>query len=59
MGGGRLDDNPITTEGCSWNFRDGKSQSTLWRPPITVIGEIGLQVVDLKNHSPSLIRQPI
>ena len=38
MGGGRLDDNPITTEGCSFNFRDGKTQSTLWRPPITASG---------------------
>ena len=38
MGGGRLDDNPLTTEGCSWNFRDGSAQSTLWRPPITASG---------------------
>ena len=38
MGGGRLDDNPITTEGCSFNFRDGKTQSTLWRPPVTASG---------------------
>jgi len=38
MGGGRLDDNPLTTEGCSWNFRDGSTQSTLWRPPITASG---------------------
>ena len=38
MGGGRLDDNPITTEGCSWNFRDGKAPSRLWLPPVTASG---------------------
>ena len=38
MGGGRLDDNPITTEGCSWNFRDGKTTSRLWLPPVTASG---------------------
>ena len=38
MGGGRLDDNPITTEGCSWNFRDGKATSRLWLPPVTASG---------------------
>jgi len=38
MGQGRVDDNPLTTEGCSWNFRDGKARSTLWRPPISASG---------------------
>ncbi len=38
MGQGRVDDNPLTTEGCSWNFRDGRTVSTLWRPPISASG---------------------
>jgi hypothetical protein len=38
MGQGRLDDNPITTEGCSWNFRFSKDEGTLWRPPISASG---------------------
>ena len=38
MGQGRLDDNPLTTEGCSFNFRDGRTVSTLWRPPISASG---------------------
>ena len=38
MGQGRLDDNPITTEGCSWNFRFSRGEGTLWRPPISASG---------------------
>ena len=30
MGQGRLDDNPQTTEGCSFNFRDGAGVGTNW-----------------------------
>jgi len=37
-GDGRTYDNPITTEGASWNFRDGATVSTLWRPPISASG---------------------
>ena len=38
MGQGRLDDNPITTEGCSWNLRFSKDEGPLWRPPISASG---------------------
>ena len=30
MGDGRSYDNPITTDGCSWTFRDGKLDGKLW-----------------------------
>ena len=30
MGDGRSYDNPITTEGCSWNFKNGKIDGKLW-----------------------------
>ena len=30
MGGGRSYDNPITDEGCSWNYTDGEIAGTLW-----------------------------
>ena len=30
MGQGHSYDNPITEEGCSWNFRDGLTDGTLW-----------------------------
>ena len=30
MGQGNSYDNPITDEGCSWNFRDGATDGTLW-----------------------------
>ena len=37
-GDGRSYDNPTTTEGASWNFRDGATVSTLWRRPISASG---------------------
>ena len=30
MGQGNSYDNPITTVGCSWNFRDSQTQGSLW-----------------------------
>ncbi len=30
MGDGRAYDNPVTTEGCSWNFRHGETDGKLW-----------------------------
>jgi len=32
MGDGRSYDNPVTTEGCSWNFRNGENDGLLWSP---------------------------
>ena len=37
-GDGRSYDNPTTTEGASWNFRDGATVSTLWKKPISASG---------------------
>ena len=30
MGDGRSYDDPVTTEGCSWNFRHGETDGKLW-----------------------------
>ena len=30
MGQGNSYDNPITTDGCSWNFRDSENEGTIW-----------------------------
>ena len=38
MGQGRLDDNPQTTEGCSFNFRDGATVGTNWIPGVSGSG---------------------
>ena len=38
MGDGRSYDNPITKEGCSWNFTKGIDDGTLWTPEITASG---------------------
>ena len=38
MGQGRTYDNPITTEGCSWNFRDGATQGTNWHSSVSASG---------------------
>ena len=38
MGDGRVHDNPITTEGCSWNFKDGQTAGTLWTPTVSASG---------------------
>ena len=35
MGEGRSYDNPITKEGCSWNFSAGITDGTLWTPEVT------------------------
>ncbi len=64
MGGGRLDDNPITTEGCSWNFRDGKATSRLWLPPVTASGGnwftgSGFEASASVNHKTTDIRMDV
>tara|TARA_R100000030_G_scaffold24100_1_gene17443 strand:- start:5529 stop:7025 length:1497 start_codon:yes stop_codon:yes gene_type:complete len=38
MGDGRSYDNPVTQEGCSWNFTKGINDGTLWTPEITASG---------------------
>ena len=38
MGEGRSYDNPITKEGCSWNFSKGINDGTLWTPELTASG---------------------
>jgi len=38
MGEGRSYDNPITKEGCSWNFSQGINDGTLWTPELTASG---------------------
>jgi len=38
MGEGRSYDNPITKEGCSWNFLKGINDGTLWTPEVTASG---------------------
>ena len=38
MGEGRSYDNPITKEGCSWNFSAGITDGTLWTPEVTASG---------------------
>ena len=38
MGEGRSYDNPITKEGCSWNFSKGINDGTLWTPEVTASG---------------------
>ena len=38
MGDGRSYDNPITKEGCSWNFPKGIDDGTLWTPELTASG---------------------
>jgi len=38
MGEGRSYDNPVTKEGCSWNFTKGINDGTLWTPEITASG---------------------
>ena len=38
MGQGRLGDNPQTTEGCSFNFRDGATVGTNWIPGVSGSG---------------------
>ena len=51
MGEGRSYDNPITKEGCSWNFTKGINDGTLWTPEITASGGTWYQ----NNPSGSLI----
>ena len=41
MGDGRSYDNPITTEGCSWKYRDGLTEGTLWTHPALPISSSG------------------
>jgi len=38
VGEGRSYDNPITKEGCSWNFSQGINDGTLWTPELTASG---------------------
>ena len=38
MGQGRSYDNPITTEGASWNYRDGLTNGTIWTSEISGSG---------------------
>ena len=38
MGQGRSYDNPITTEGASWNYRDGLTSGTIWTSQISGSG---------------------
>ena len=38
MGQGHSYDNPITEEGCSWNFRDGLTIGTIWDSSISISG---------------------
>jgi len=38
MGQGHSYDNPITEEGCSWNFRTGLSDGTLWSSAVSASG---------------------
>ena len=38
MGQGHSYDNPITEEGCSWNFRDGLTDGTIWDSSISISG---------------------
>ncbi len=38
MGQGHSYDNPITEEGCSWNFRDGLTSGTIWDSSISASG---------------------
>ena len=38
MGDGRSYDNPRTTEGASFNFRDGATDGTLWEPSVSASG---------------------
>ena len=58
MGQGRLDDNPITDEGCSFNFRDGATQGTNWITNISGSGGAwftgsGFEASHSLNHSRS------
>ena len=38
MGQGHSYDNPITEEGCSWNFRHGLTDGTLWSSAVSASG---------------------
>ena len=38
MGEGHSYDNPVTKEGCSWNFSKGITDGTLWTPETTASG---------------------
>ena len=38
MGDGFASDNPVTTEGCSWNFTDGLTQGTNWHSSVSSSG---------------------
>ena len=38
MGQGHTYDNPITEEGCSWNFRQGLTDGTLWSSAVSASG---------------------
>ena len=38
MGDGRSYDNPVTDEGCSWYYKDGQSDGTLWNSQVSSSG---------------------
>lgn len=38
MGDGRSYDNPVTDEGCSWNYKDGQTDGTLWDSQVSSSG---------------------
>ena len=38
VGDGKLHDDPVTTEGTSWIYKDGKADGTLWYSPMSSSG---------------------
>jgi hypothetical protein len=38
MGDGHSYDNPVTTEGCSWYYKDGGTDRTQWEPAVSASG---------------------
>ena len=64
MGEGRSYDNPITTEGASWKFRDGKINGTIWPGTISASGGqwydgVGYQASHSIGHKTADIRMNV
>ena len=64
MGDGRSYDNPVTTEGASWKFRDGLTDGTLWYPAISSSGGVwhsgsGYEASQSLSHNTTDIRMNV
>jgi len=64
MGEGRSYDNPITTEGASWKYRDGETDGTIWPGTVSSSGAqwydgAGYEASHSLGHTTSDIRMDV